>query len=77
MSDASVKTSSIAALAFVLLVASTARAEIIDTWEMTITPVEDVFEVEPRDRYRCVNRGNRAISLPGRPYIALRIRKVA
>jgi hypothetical protein len=53
------------------------RAEIIDTWEMTITPVEAVFEVEPRDRYRCVSRGNRAISLPGKPHIALRIRKMA
>ena len=53
------------------------QAEIIDTWEMTITPVDGVFEVEPRDRYLCISLGNRTISLPGKPYIALRIRKVA
>jgi hypothetical protein len=52
------------------------RAEIIDTWEMTITPVEGVFEVEPQGRYLCVTRGDDTISLPGKPYIALRIRKV-
>ena len=44
---------------------------------MTITPVEGVFEIEPRDRYHCVSLGNRTISLPGKPYIALRIRKIA
>jgi hypothetical protein len=52
------------------------QAEIIDTWEMTITPVEGIFEVEPRDRYRCVSPGNRTIRLPGKPYIALRIQRV-
>jgi hypothetical protein len=52
------------------------QVEIIDAWEMTITPVEGVFEVEPRDRYRCVSRGNRTIRLPGKPYIALRMQRV-
>ena len=52
------------------------QAEIIDAWEMTITPVEGVFEVEPRDRYCCVSQGNRTIRLPGKPYIALRIQRV-
>jgi len=40
------------------------KVEIIDTWNMTITPVEGTFEGDVR------------IDMPGKPYIALRIRKV-
>lgn len=40
------------------------RIEIIDVWNMTITPVGGVFEGDVR------------IDMPGKPYIALRIRKV-
>ncbi len=40
------------------------RAEIIDTWEMTITPVEGVHE------------GKATIELPGKPYTAVRLRAV-
>lgn len=39
------------------------RIEIIDVWNMTITPVGGVFEGDVR------------IDMPGKPYIALRIRK--
>jgi hypothetical protein len=39
------------------------RVEIIDTWNMTITPVQKSFS------------GRSLIELPGRPYIALRITK--
>jgi hypothetical protein len=39
--------------------------EIIDAWEMTITPLEGTYS------------GRCEIPLPGKPYIALRIRKVA
>jgi hypothetical protein len=38
--------------------------EVIDTWEMTITPLEGTYS------------GQCEIHLPGKPYIALRIRKV-
>jgi hypothetical protein len=37
------------------------RAEVIDTWEMTVTPVEGRFS------------GKAWIDLPGRPYLALRL----
>jgi hypothetical protein len=37
------------------------RIEIIDTWEMTITPVDGIF------------RGRTKVDLPGKPYTALRI----
>ncbi len=40
------------------------RAEIIDTWEMTVTPVEGTFE------------SSFTIELPGKPYIVVRIRRV-
>ena len=52
------------------------RAEIIDTWNMTVTPVEKVFEIEPLDRYTCVDKNAGKIDLPGRPYMALRLRRV-
>ncbi|WP_207424367.1 DUF5060 domain-containing protein [Desertivirga brevis] len=54
------------------------RAEIIDTWNMTIKPVKDVFELQPMkgDNYRFIDKNKKSIKLPGRPYMALRIRKV-
>jgi hypothetical protein len=38
--------------------------EVIDAWEMTITPLEGAFS------------GRSEFSLPGKPHIALRIEKV-
>lgn len=40
------------------------RAEILDTWNMTVEEVEGNFE------------GNFQIKLPGRPYIAVRLTKI-
>jgi hypothetical protein len=40
------------------------KVEIIDSWNMTITPVEGAF------------RGKKPIPLPGKPYLALRIQKI-
>ena len=40
------------------------RAEIIDPWEMTVTPVEGAFE------------GKFTLKLPSKPHLAVRIRKV-
>lgn len=52
------------------------RAEIIDTWNMTVVPVERTFEVESLDRYQYIDKSRAAIDLPERPYMALRIRRV-
>ena len=49
------------------------KAEVIDTWDMTITPVEGVFTTKKKDRYNFTDRDGRAIKLPGKPYMALRI----
>jgi len=46
---------------------------VIDTWNMTITPVDGVFNLKAKDRYSFVDRDGRAVKLPGKPYMALRI----
>ncbi len=51
------------------------KVDIIDTWNMTITPVKRVFEVKQLDRYEYIDKDNSKVELPGRPYIALRIRR--
>lgn len=49
------------------------RAEVIDTWNMTVTPVDGTFEIVKRDDYTYADKNGRAVALPGRPYMALRI----
>jgi len=49
------------------------RAEIIDTWNMTVTPVEGSFEIRKQGLYSFVDKDARSIALPGRPWMALRI----
>jgi len=49
------------------------RVEIIDTWNMTLTPVERTFTVRPEGSYLYVTEENGKIALPGKPYTALRI----
>ncbi|MFP5392847.1 MAG: DUF5060 domain-containing protein [Gammaproteobacteria bacterium] len=52
------------------------KADIIDTWNMTVTPVADTFEIGEPPRYRVADKQKRVIALPGKPYMALRIRRV-
>jgi len=49
------------------------KVDIIDTWDMTITPADQVFTVKKKDKYTHVDINNRKIQLPGREGIALRI----
>ena len=49
--------------------------EVIDTWDMTITPIEGVFVIKARDAYVFADKDNREVALPARPYLALRIRR--
>jgi hypothetical protein len=51
-------------------------AELIDAWNMTITPIDGQFPVEVESRYRYNCPSHPTITLPGRPYIALRIMRV-
>ena len=52
------------------------RVEILDTWDMTVTPVEGEFTIRIVDgAYRMPGDGPGPIKLPGKPYMALRIRR--
>jgi pectate lyase len=51
------------------------QAEVLDTWDMTVTPVEGVFKVRAETPYRFV--ADRSIKLPGKPYMAIRLRRLA
>jgi hypothetical protein len=54
----------------------TYRIEILDTWEMTVSPVPGDFLTRKKDNYHFIDRDGRAVNLPGKPGIALRIRRV-
>lgn len=50
--------------------------EIIDTWDMTITPVDGEFETLKKERYQSHDKDNKKIRLPERPYLAMRLKRV-
>jgi hypothetical protein len=52
------------------------KAEVLDTWDMTATPVAGEFTIVADKGYRYRSEGERAIKLPGKPYVAVRIRRV-
>jgi hypothetical protein len=52
------------------------RVEVIDTWEMTVALMKGIFELRPGpDKYVYTCAEKPKIQLPGKPYIALRIRR--
>jgi hypothetical protein len=51
----------------------TFTVEIVDTWNMTITPVPGSFKIIADATYRYHAEGLAKVKLPGKPYIALRI----
>jgi hypothetical protein len=51
----------------------TYRADIIDAWNMTITPVEGVFRMAIHDTYNFQDPSRPTIALPGKPYVAVRL----
>jgi hypothetical protein len=53
------------------------KVEILDTWNMSITPVEGVFTAKKKDNYTFVDDQGRSVKLPGQPNLALRIRRVS
>jgi hypothetical protein len=55
----------------------TLEAEVIDTWGMTITPLDGRFTLRPRDRYTYACPDRPRIALPGKPYMAIRLRPTA
>lgn len=55
---------------------ATFKAELIDTWNMTITPVNDLFELAEANDYRMYDKQLKKIRLPMKPYLALRLTKI-
>jgi len=52
------------------------RVEVLDTWNMTVTPVDEPFTIRQESEYVFVDRDGRSVPLPGKPWQALRITKV-
>ena len=52
------------------------KADVIDTWNMTITPAAGEFVTKQKDGYYFVDAEGGSVSLPGKPWIALRIQRV-
>lgn len=54
------------------------RADLIDTWNMTITPVDEPFVIkQPEEKdYTVYDEANRSIDVPDKPWMALRIKKI-
>jgi hypothetical protein len=51
-------------------------AEVLDTWNMTTTPVSGEFTLVKRTDYFHGDKDGRSIALPGKPYMAIRIKRV-
>lgn len=49
------------------------KVEVLDTWNMTATPVEGAFAIHAQGRYRFKAQGEKTVALPARPYMALRV----
>jgi len=52
------------------------KVDVLDTWNMTVTPVDGEFVTKKKDNYHFVDEKGRAVTLPGKPYMAVRIRRV-
>lgn len=54
----------------------TFKVDILDTWNMTVTPVDRQFILADVANSAYAAVGDAAVNLPGRPYIALRIQRM-
>lgn len=52
------------------------KVELIDTWNITITPVNTIFEIERLDRYKFVDKKKRSVKFPGKKYMAMRVTRI-
>jgi Domain of unknown function (DUF5060)/Domain of unknown function (DUF5605) len=52
------------------------KVEIIDTWDMTVTPVDNIFELSEIKDYRMWDKMMKKIRLPLKPYLVIRLRKI-
>lgn len=52
------------------------RVDVLDTWNMTVTPVEGVFAVQKKDMYDFSDPARPVVALPGRKWMAVRVVRV-
>jgi hypothetical protein len=52
------------------------QGEVLDTWDMKVTPLPGVFEARPSGKYVYTCANQPAVMLPGKPYLALRFRRI-
>ena len=52
------------------------RIDVIDTWNMTVTPVDGVFKMARKNDYDVQDPARPKVALPGKPWIALRVTRV-
>jgi hypothetical protein len=52
----------------------TVTGEVLDTWNMTVVPVAGEFTLKQKGMYRIVADPPASIPLPGRPYMAIRLK---
>ncbi|HSV26944.1 MAG TPA: DUF5605 domain-containing protein, partial [Sedimentisphaerales bacterium] len=52
------------------------RIDVIDTWNMKISPLKGIITLKKKGRYETVGADGEVIPLPKRPFMALRIRIV-
>jgi len=52
------------------------KVEVIDTWEMTVTPVEGEFVAKKKDGYHFIDAQGRTVPLPGKAGMAVRVRRI-
>ena len=50
-------------------------AERIDTWNMTLEPLEEIFEIKKLGRYTYTDVEQRSVPMLGKPYRALRLQR--
>lgn len=52
------------------------RLDIIDTWNMTVTPVDGLFRMQRHSDYDFHDPARPTVTLPGKPWLAVRLIKV-
>jgi hypothetical protein len=52
------------------------RGEVLDTWNMSTTAIPDIFTLKKKSDYFYGDKNDRRIGLPGRPHMAIRLKKV-
>ena len=51
------------------------RADLLDTWNMTVTPVSGVFVTRRKDSHDFVDRDGRSVPVPDNPGMAIRLQR--